>query len=110
MLSGLRAGELQALTRDHLDAELCGLRLDARWTKNKRRGFQPLPERLVKRFSECPEIGFVAQLYRMRNSYVALAVEAGANVKELQTLARHRTPDLSQERALQASGVERDRS
>ena len=31
----------------------------------------------------------------LRNSYVTLAVEAGANVKELQTLARHRTPDLS---------------
>ena len=31
----------------------------------------------------------------LRNSYVTLAVEAGANVKELQVLARHRTPDLS---------------
>ena len=29
------------------------------------------------------------------NSYVTLAVEAGANVKELQTLARHSTPDLT---------------
>lgn len=31
----------------------------------------------------------------LRNSYVTLAAEAGANVKELQTLARHSTPDLT---------------
>ena len=31
----------------------------------------------------------------LRNSYVTLAAEAGANVKELQTLARHSTPALT---------------
>ena len=31
----------------------------------------------------------------LRNSYVTLAAEAGANVKELQTLARHSTPNLT---------------
>ena len=141
MLSGLRAGELQSLAIDHLDTELCGLRLDAKWTKNRRKGFQPLPGKLVKRLTECVESGVVAQLYRrffprfpfaerallyvpshpareldvdleaaripketkdgkmdfaaLRNSYVTLAAEAGANVKELQTLARHSTPDLT---------------
>ena len=141
MLSGLRAGELQSLTRNHLDTELCGLKLDAAWTKNRRNGFQPLPEKLVKQLAANADSGIVAQLYKrffprfpfaesallyvpshpareldedlvaagipketkegkldfaaLRNSYVTLAVEAGANVKELQTLARHRTPDLS---------------
>ena len=141
MLSGLRAGELQSLTRDHLDTEQCRLRLDARWTKNRRKGFQPLPGKLVKRLTECAESGAVARLYQrffprfpfaedallyvpshpareldddlaaaripkqtkegkldfaaLRNSYVTLVAEAGANVKELQTLARHRTADLS---------------
>jgi len=141
MLSGLRAGELQSLTRDHLDTAQCGLKLDGRWTKNRRKGFQPLPAKLVKRLAANAYTGFVTQLYKrfaphfpfaehallyvpshpareldedlaaaripkqtkegkldfaaLRNSYVTLAAEAGANVKELQTLARHRTPDLS---------------
>ena len=141
MLSGLRAGELQALTRDHLDTQLCGLNLDAAWTKNRRKGFQPLPERLVQRLAAYADTGVVAQLYKrffpcfpdaerallyvpshpareldedleaagipkvtkdgkmdfaaLRNSYVTLAAEAGANVKELQTLARHSTPVLT---------------
>ncbi len=141
MLSGLRAGELQSLTRDHLDTEGCGLTLDGRWTKNRRKGFQPLPGELVKRLTQYADREVVVQLYQrffprfplaehallyvpshpareldkdlvaaripketkegkldfaaLRNSYVTLAVEAGANVKELQVLARHRTPDLS---------------
>ena len=141
MLSGLRAGELQSLTRDHLDTERCGLKLDGRWTKNRRKGFQPLPEKLVKRLGAYAGTGVVAELYRrffprfpdaeralvyvpshpareldedlqaagipketkegkmdfaaLRNSYVTLAAEAGANVKELQTLARHSTPVLT---------------
>jgi hypothetical protein len=64
MLSGLRAGELQALTRDHLDTQLCGLNLDAAWTKNRRKGFQPLPERLVQRLAAYADTGVVAQLYK----------------------------------------------
>lgn len=141
MLSGLRAGELASLTIDHLDVECRGLKLDAAWTKNRRKGFQPLPERLVKRLEAHAETGVVAQLYQrffprfpnaeralvyvpshparemdddlqaagipketkdgtmcfaaLRNSYVTLAVEAGANVKEAQTLARHSTPNLT---------------
>jgi integrase len=141
MLSGLRAGELQSLTRDHLDTERCGLKLDAAWTKNRRKGFQPLPERLVKRLASYADSGVVLGLYQqfyanfpqaeralvyvpshpareldddlqaagipkmtkdgkldfaaLRNSYVTLAAEAGANVKELQTLARHSTPSLT---------------
>jgi len=141
ILSGLRAGELQSLTRDHLDTEQCGLRLDAAWTKNRKKGFQLLPAKLVKRLAAYADSGVVSQLYRrffsefaypegallyvpshpareldvdlqaagipkqakdgkldfaaLRNSYVTLAAEAGANVKELQALARHSTPDLT---------------
>jgi len=141
MLSGLRAGELQSLTRDHLDTESCGLKLDAAWTKNRRKGFQPLSPRLVKRLAAYADTGMVLALYQrfyddfpdaaralvyvpshpareldedlaaagiqketkdgkldfaaLRNSYVTLAAEAGANVKELQTLARHSTPSLT---------------
>jgi integrase len=64
MLSGLRAGELAALTRDHLDTQRCGLNLDAAWTKNRLKGFQPLPERLVKRLVAYADTGVVAQLHR----------------------------------------------
>jgi integrase len=141
MLSGLRAGELAALTRDHLDAQRCGLNLDAAWTKDRLKGFQPLPERLVKRLVAYADTGVVAQLCRrffprfpdaerallyvpshpareldedleaagipkvtkdgkmdfaaLRDSDVTLAAEAGANVKELQTLARHSMPVLT---------------
>jgi integrase len=50
-LSGLRANELRSLTVDHLDLDKKGLRLEAEWTKNRKPGFQPLPEALVERLS-----------------------------------------------------------
>ena len=50
--TGLRAGELRALTVGHLDTERAGLRLDAKWTKNRKPGFQPLPTPLVERLAE----------------------------------------------------------
>jgi integrase len=49
LCSGLRANELRNLTIDHLDEERGGLRLDAKWTKNRKSGFQPLPRDLVNR-------------------------------------------------------------
>jgi integrase len=50
--SGLRAGELRALRVDNLDTVRCGIRLEASWTKNRKAGFQPLPNWLVKRLQE----------------------------------------------------------
>ena len=41
--TGLRRGELRALSIDDLEVENCGLRLHANWTKNRKPGFQPLP-------------------------------------------------------------------
>src|SRR5262249_784977 len=40
--SGLRAGELTALTVRHLDTKRGGVELDAAWTKSRKGGFQPL--------------------------------------------------------------------
>ncbi|HEV8700943.1 MAG TPA: site-specific integrase [Candidatus Polarisedimenticolia bacterium] len=50
--SGLRAGELRALRVRNLDPALCGVHLEASWTKNRKAGFQPLPSWLVKQLHE----------------------------------------------------------
>jgi integrase len=50
--SGLRAGELRALRVRNLDPALCGVHLEASWTKNRKPGFQPLPSWLVKQLHE----------------------------------------------------------
>ena len=63
-LSGLRVNELRNLTVDHLWIEdLCGLRLDAAWTKNRQDGFQPLPRNLADRLKAHAESGVPAELY-----------------------------------------------
>ena len=53
--TGLRVGELSALTIAHLDSVRGGLRLDAAWTKNRKPGFQPLPSALVEELSKSAE-------------------------------------------------------
>jgi integrase len=53
--SGLRAGELRALTVGHLDAERGGLRLDATWTKNRKSGFQPVASGVIRRLVKLAE-------------------------------------------------------
>lgn len=50
--SGLRVGELRSLRIRNLDVNRSGLSLDAAWTKNRRPGFQPLPQWLVGRLEE----------------------------------------------------------
>ena len=143
---GLRAGELKALTPQHLDTERGGLVLDAEWTKGRRDGFQPLPAALVKRLKAFAVSGEALRLYRRnfkrargnaaripenpllyvphnpagsmesdlkragipkhafggkldfhacRTAFVTFLLEAGAQVKEAQTLARHSTPQLT---------------
>ena len=49
ILSGLRAGELYHLTAQHISDVPPGLQLEASWTKNRKKGFQPLPSYLVER-------------------------------------------------------------
>lgn len=50
--SGLRANELRSLTIDDLDIENNGLRLRAKWTKNRKEGFQSLSKQLVKKLAD----------------------------------------------------------
>ena len=49
IMSGLRANELRHLSVDHLDVEHGGLHLEARWTKNRKGEYLPLPQTLVER-------------------------------------------------------------
>jgi integrase len=63
LLSGLRANELRNLSIDDLDLDRSGLRLDAAWTKNRKDGFQPLPESLTKRLSAFSSSGEASRLY-----------------------------------------------
>ena len=62
-LSGLRVNELRSLTPVNVDAERCGLKLDAAWTKNGKPGFQPLSPSLVRRLLEFAASGVADQLY-----------------------------------------------
>jgi integrase len=62
-LTGLRVNELRSLTTAHLDVEHSGLQLDAEWTKNRKPGFQPLPEALTNRLREYIASGETARLY-----------------------------------------------
>jgi len=50
-VSGLRRGELAALTAGDLDVERGGVRLDPAWTKDRKGGFQRLPAALVTKLA-----------------------------------------------------------
>jgi integrase len=62
--SGLRSGELRALTTKHLDMERGGLRLDAAWTKNRKAAFHPLASWLMERLAAFAKNNTAAALYR----------------------------------------------
>jgi integrase len=71
MTTGLRAGELRSLTRQHLDTENNVLKLDPAWTKNRKMAFQPLPKRLVKELKSFCASGIVQALYtRFYRSFI----------------------------------------
>jgi len=145
--TGLRAGELRALTPESIDTERGALILDPAWTKNRKPGLQPIPHALVGKLVAFGEAGTAKALYErhhgrkdarpkdipkkplfsvpihtardfrkdlqaagvadfkhgegkldfhaLRVAYVTFVLEAGATVKEGQTLARHATPDLT---------------
>jgi len=146
-MTGLRAGELRALTLENLDVKRNVLILNPAWTKNRKPGLQPIPRKLVERLLEYGESGKAKDLYErhygrkdaqmegipenpllfvpthtardfkkdlkaagvavdisgegkldfhsLRVSFITFIVDAGASVKEGQTLARHATPDLT---------------
>jgi len=127
LCSGLRAHELRSLVAGDFKGDLGGLHLRAEWTKNRREGFQPLPDallaKLVHRIRDTepgapllsvpshtareldkdlkaagiakftPEGRF--DFHALRVTFVTRLHEAGATVKELQTLARHATANLT---------------
>ena len=62
-MSGLRANELRNLTINHLDREQSGIVLDAKWTKNRDPGFQPIPASLVERLYDFALSGEPTRLY-----------------------------------------------
>lgn len=146
LTTGLRAGELKALTIDCIDVERGIIKLDSSWTKNRKSGEQPVPRDLVKRLVAFGLKNTASKLYKkhykrkdaqlddipenpllyvsthpsrelrkdlevagiefstpegkvdfhsLRVSFVTLTFEAGANLKEAQTLARHSTPELT---------------
>ena len=62
--TGLRAGELRSLAKNHIDAQNCGLILNAEWTKNRKSGLQPLPASLLKGLQEFAEEKIAIRLYQ----------------------------------------------
>lgn len=74
LCSGLRANELKELTKNHLDPENGGLKLEAQWTKNRSNGFQILPELLVKELQQLIQTDWVDSLYQ--KTYVRNDVSA----------------------------------
>ncbi len=125
--TGLRANEIRSLTVQDLKPELGALALRSRWTKNRKRGVQPIPQwlmdKLVKHstgLSPSKPLLYVPShtareldkdmeaadipkwtsegkidFHSFRTTFITRTVEVGANVKEVQTLARHSTPDLT---------------
>ena len=145
--TGLRAGELRALTLESVDVERAALVLDPAWTKNRKPGLQPILRALARKLLAFGQAGTAKTLYKQhyarkdarpegipdspllfvpkktardlrkdleaagvaafkpgegkvdfhscRVAYVTFILEAGATVKEGQTLARHATPDLT---------------
>ena len=61
--TGLRAGELRALSVDNVDAERGALILDPAWTKNRKPGLQLLPRALVGRLVAFGQSGTAKRLY-----------------------------------------------
>lgn len=142
LCSGLRGNELRSLQASDLDIDRGGLMLHAAWTKNRREGFQPLPDWLIAalqrsvilgepgtRYEECyddatkiptdPLLYVPTHLARefardcatagisrmtgqgkvdfhaLRLTYINAVLEAGATITELQSLARHRSIQIT---------------
>lgn len=68
MTTGLRAGELRALTLEHLDEKKSEIILDPAWTKNRKGGSQPIPRELMKKLLEFGRDGKANDLYAKRYS------------------------------------------
>jgi integrase len=99
-LTGLRVNELRSLTIDHLDVENNGLRLDAEWTKNRNRGFQPLPATLTSRLRAYAQSGAAIRQYSTAYGNKT----PNAPTRPLLHVLAH--PARAMDRDLEAGGIE----
>lgn len=76
LCSGLRAGELRHITPAHLDGERCGIRLDGAWTKNRRDGFQPMPNWLMdKLLAAAQPMGHSDSIFGVQKTHPARMIQ-----------------------------------
>lgn len=98
LLSGLRGNELRQLSPDHLDVVECGLHLEAKWTKNRKQQFLPLPRVLVERLRDNTEAA-LAQYHRTYKGILPPIIPA----TPLLYVPRDLAPKL--DRDLRAAGI-----
>jgi len=101
--SGLRAGELRALTADHLDVEQGGLKLDAAWTKSRKSAFQPLASWLMDRLNAFSKTGNAAALYQKFADHHRCGLPKDIPAAPLLYVSSHPARDL--EKDLVAAGL-----
>jgi len=101
--SGLRAGELRALTPDHLDLEHNGLRLEAAWTKSRKATLQPLASWLMDRLVTFAKAGTAAALYKKFADHHRCGVPKDMPAAPLLYVSSHPAREL--EKDLKAAGL-----
>ncbi len=99
--SGLRAGELRSLERRHLDVARSGLQLEAEWTKDRRPGFQPLPQWLIEK------LALFAHDRGAERVYAKLNRGPGAAVPEDPLLYVPSHPARDMDRDMEAAGIQK---
>lgn len=132
LFTGFRAGELRHLTVRHLDLEGGRVRYEGAWTKNGESGFQTVPQALLEKLAaaatsdNAPLLRVPSHTARTfdrdllaagiekenphgklvfhswRGTFATWLDLLGATPTELQELMRHATPQLAQERYVQA--------
>jgi len=76
MITGLRAGELRSLTTDDLDPDGPGLHLRPEWTKNRKKGYMPLPVAFAKALLAGARSGETLRLYDRYNRKIQVPTNA----------------------------------
>jgi len=108
LCTGLRASELAALERKHLNYGRGGLDLEARWTKNRERGFLPLPAWLLEQLGDAVDENLAGKQYAAVN---AARTHRGAKPRTdipnqpLLYVASHPSRELSKD--LKVSGIDK---
>ena len=95
---------MQSLSINDLDLEENGLHLDASWTKNRKKGFQPLAIDLVHRLSDFALSGEPARLYA--KFYRRKGTKLTAPDNPLLYVPSHTARDLDKD--LKAAGIPKE--